>query len=90
MVKNMTLRRKAQLLRLAMFTVLPLLIWLCMYWKFFEYPLWIAVAILSIAAFVMRCPKCNKPVFWNPFWGKLWNWTLDTPKECSRCGASLE
>ena len=92
MANPMTLRRKAQLVRLAMFTVFPLLIWLCTYWEFFQYPLWTVVAILSIACFVVRCPKCDKPVLWNRFWGRsgFWCWTLDTPRECSRCGASLE
>jgi hypothetical protein len=76
----MTLRRKVNILRLFMLTI-PLLIWLCLYWEVFEYPLRDVIGIAAISPFFLCCAKCDKPVLWNRLcrnWGP-WGWTIDLP-----------
>src|SRR3954454_3048462 len=99
MVKSMTWRKKAQIVRWAGFFFLFLLVWLCTLSSAFV-PILICSAILYTAAlFMLRCPGCRKPVAWNSIgldpigWilrRKTFSCTLDIPRQCSRCGTSLE
>jgi hypothetical protein len=95
----MTLRAKALLLRWGGFVVLAFVAFLATLASIFVSILIILAALYVVLLLLLRCPSCHKPVAWNPISGdpidwlrgkKSHSWTLDIPKNCSRCGTSLE
>lgn len=60
--------------------------------ELFIIPLVILMFILGYIGFNMRCPKCGKPVTYNPikiFGVNIYFWTPWIPKKCSKCGHEL-
>jgi hypothetical protein len=90
----MSLRRKGQLFILVGFMVGPLLIWLSMSSRVSPNLLLAFVVVYTSLAFILRCPVCRKPIMWNPLCKvgrlRIFSWTVEIPRKCSRCGASLE
>lgn len=89
----MTLRRKGQLLALTGLVGMFLLAWLFWTYDWPIAPFTVFLVAYGIAAFLLRCPKCDKPIMWNPLFGKnssVYGWSLDIPRRCTRCGTSLE
>ncbi len=91
----MTIRRKAQLVTLLSavgFVTLLALGLLC------GMPLSVIVIYgiaVTIVSLFMQCPQCGKPLNWNPVFHlsgrfKIWGWTIDSPRRCSKCDAPLE
>src|SRR5947209_6032583 len=94
---HMTLRRRAQVVTFGGAAGLFALVGIGMLVGS-RFPVWLIVAycvaglILSV---LVRCPTCGKPLNWNPILSRrspfrVWGWTIDTPRKCSRCNASLE
>jgi endogenous inhibitor of DNA gyrase (YacG/DUF329 family) len=85
----MTLRKRAQLLVAITIGAFALLIFCSWAFDLSMYPA-MAFCIVATVPFVMlRCPNCGKPILWNKV---LWKrgWTMNIPRNCSRCGSSLE
>lgn len=56
--------------------------------------LFVAAAFFGLLISTLRCPRCRKPVTYNPITkiGKveIFAWTPTMPKKCTRCGLMLD
>jgi hypothetical protein len=85
----MTLRKRGQFLVAITIVAFVLLIFLSWAFDLSMYPAMAFCIFATIAFWMLRCPKCGKPIIWNK--GLVaWAWTMSIPHNCSRCGTSLE
>ena len=60
--------------------------------ELFLIPLLLLALVLGLWINTMKCPKCGKPVTYNPikiFGVNIYFWTPWIPKKCSKCGHEL-
>ena len=60
--------------------------------ELFLIPLFLLALVLGLWINTMKCPKCGKPVTYNPikiFGVNIYFWTPWIPKKCSKCGHEL-